>query len=464
MRCKSCGAHLKREDSICPKCGEIQKLRMDDALSDGAAMDETGKSGKKTRMKAILIAVALCVGLAVGTAVGIGVYHMVSREEPSPTVPSEVTGRSSYTVDDATARAKADEVVATLDGRELNNGLLQVYYWMQFYDFVDNYGSSNYSTDLETSMKSDLGLDLSKPLDEQCLPDSTTTWQQYFLKVALETWRRYQSLCISAESSGFQLDESYGKYLEALPEELQKIAENGGYADVEEMLQKEMGAGCRVEDYAQYLRNYYYGFQYFNDHYETLNPTDEEVRVYFNEHDEEFEKMGVRMDGSKLVDVRHILICPEGGTKDASGNTVFSDEAWAACQTKAQAVLDEWLAGEKTQESFAALAQEKTEDTGSKETGGLYENVYQGYMVENFDKWCFDESRQPGDYGMVQTPFGYHVMYFVGDNPKWLVYGKNSLKTELSNQFVEENMEQYDMEVFYQNIALAAVDFNTDKE
>ena len=34
-------------------------------------------------------------------------------------------------------------------------------------------------------------------------------------------------------------------------------------------------------------------------------------------------------------------------------------------------------------------------------------------MVDAFDKWCFDEARQPGDHGIVKTSYGYHIMYFV---------------------------------------------------
>ena len=35
-------------------------------------------------------------------------------------------------------------------------------------------------------------------------------------------------------------------------------------------------------------------------------------------------------------------------------------------------------------------------------------------MVQAFNDWCFDSSRKAGDTGIVQTQYGYHVMYFVG--------------------------------------------------
>jgi hypothetical protein len=37
-------------------------------------------------------------------------------------------------------------------------------------------------------------------------------------------------------------------------------------------------------------------------------------------------------------------------------------------------------------------------------------------MVAPFEDWCYDESRKAGDYGIVETDFGYHIMFFVGDS------------------------------------------------
>lgn len=118
------------------------------------------------------------------------------------------------------------------------------------------------------------------------------------------------------------------------------------------------------------------------------------------------------------VNVRHILIQTDEektGT-DASGNAVYSAEQMAAMRQEAQDILDQWKAGDATEDSFAALANEKSADPGSNTNGGLYEDVVPGQMVAAFNDWCFDESRQPGDTGLVETSYGVHVMYFVGNS------------------------------------------------
>ena len=124
------------------------------------------------------------------------------------------------------------------------------------------------------------------------------------------------------------------------------------------------------------------------------------------------------------VDVRHILVMPKGGTKDEAGNVTYSEAEWETCRASAQALLDQYLAGEKTEEAFGALANANSEDQNGKVTnGGLYADVSVGEMVKPFEEWIFDSSRQPGETGLVKTQYGYHVMYFVqrkGAVDEWL--------------------------------------------
>lgn len=121
------------------------------------------------------------------------------------------------------------------------------------------------------------------------------------------------------------------------------------------------------------------------------------------------------------VDIRHILIQPEAGTLTSEDEDYEAEQEQLNAEAKAIAddLLAQWKAGEATEDSFAALAKEHSVD-GSKYEGGLYTQVYQGQMVEEFENWCFDPTRKPGDTGVVETTYGYHVMYFVGENaPYW---------------------------------------------
>ena len=124
---------------------------------------------------------------------------------------------------------------------------------------------------------------------------------------------------------------------------------------------------------------------------------------------------------------------------------------------EAQSILDTYLAGDKTEESFAALANEYSVDSDGTD-GGLYQNVYEGQMVTNFNDWCIDESRQYGDYDIVQTEYGYPIMFFVNRYPMGVSYAQSGLKQEKVAAIVEEARQAYPMEVNYSAIALGLVD------
>jgi len=119
----------------------------------------------------------------------------------------------------------------------------------------------------------------------------------------------------------------------------------------------------------------------------------------------------------KTVNVRHILI---KAVADETG--AYTDEAKATAKTKAEALLKEWKAGAKTEDSFATLANANSEDTGSNTNGGLYENVYKNQMVPEFNDWCYTAGRKPGDtgivYGETSGYSGYHVIYYVNGEGK----------------------------------------------
>lgn len=105
-----------------------------------------------------------------------------------------------------------------------------------------------------------------------------------------------------------------------------------------------------------------------------------------------------------LANVQHILLLAEDNTEKE------------AALTKAEQILDEFRQMQ-TQDSaaFASLVEKYTEDSGSKETGGLYENICRNHMyVQNFEDWAV-AGHEPGDLGIVETEYGIHIMYYKED-------------------------------------------------
>lgn len=143
---------------------------------------------------------------------------------------------------------------------------------------------------------------------------------------------------------------------------------------------------------------------------------------------------GENKNETKLVNVRHILVSFTGETNE---DGTYTDEAKAAAKESAQSILDEWKNGDATEDSFAALANERSNDTGSNTNGGLYEDIYPGQMVTEFNDWCFDPARSAGDTDIVETTYGYHIMYFSSTSDQTY---RDYL---ITNDLVSEDMETW---------------------
>ncbi len=375
--------------------------------------------------------------------------------EPAETIPATVpadgeagtiTEKGTYTVSDEDAKANAGLVVATVGGRELTNAQLQVYYWMEVQGFLNNYAAyAPY-----------FGLDYTQPLDTQVSMESEDmTWQHYFLQSALYNWQQIQAMDIEAEKAGLEISAEDQEYLNSIPAVMEQNAANYSM-ELDAFLLRNIGPAAGIDEFVAYQSDYLHGVSYYDAEVEKFVPTEQDVEAYFTEHEADYAASGLTKD-TMLVDVRHILLMPEGGTTAEDGTTTYSDEEWKACEDAAQAILDTWIAGEKTEESFAALANEHSADGGSNTNGGLYEDVYVGQMVQNFNDWCFDTSRKYGDTGLVKTEYGYHIMYFVESQPQWKQVAESDWVNTQINALFDSLTEKYPMEVSYDKIALGYV-------
>ena len=352
----------------------------------------------------------------------------------------------SYTVD---AEALTDEVldleVASCGDDRLTNRDLPYYYWQQYYSFASTY--SSYAAYL---------IDTTKPFDQQmCVFDDTLTWQQYFLQGAVSTYKSVSALWQDARLSGFQLGEEDQDYLDGLSNTVTVSAASYGYESADAYLQTAYGPAATMTGYHDFVERYLTASAYLQALVEAKTYTEADISAYFDENADTYAASSIEKSDVNMVNVRHILIVPEEKNDDGT----YTDAAWTAAEQKAQSLLDEWKAGEHTEDSFAFLAAENSADTGSASNGGLYEEVYPGQMVDAFDAWCFDAARQPGDTGIVKTEYGYHVMYFssVCEHPYWYVRAESDYLNKLSADVSEEVSAKFESAESVQNAALADI-------
>lgn len=441
MNCKYCGKELEGELEVCPECAKEQEKP---EILEPEVKEEIKKKAPVTVTVSLWkIIVATVVGVLLLVLLAVMVINSITgrnwpmdlfakettaatetgagaTEASTPAGPEElgmsiagITDIALYAADEDAAVQAADEVIATLGDYQLTNGQLQIFYWMEFSKFVMDASENGY--DLAGSYN----LDITKPIGEQLVVDATVTWEQYFLHNALGTWWRYVTVNTMADKAGFEMSADDKAALEKVPEQLAEDAKEEGFESAEALIKSRLGAACTMDDYVAYMELTARGDLYYTEYQKNYTPTDEEVEAFFELNNEYYTYYGITKESGKMAAVRHVLLVPEGATKDEStGYVTATDEQWAAGEKAAQEMLDGWAKKGAKEDAFAELAKEHSTDGGSKENGGLYEGVLTGQMVEAFDAWVFDETRKPGDYGIVKTEFGHHLMYFVSMSEK----------------------------------------------
>lgn len=157
--------------------------------------------------------------------------------------------------------------------------------------------------------------------------------------------------------------------------------------------------------------------------------------------------------------VRHILI---SFTDNASSSSEATDEQKKAAKASADKIYKEWQSGAKTEDSFAALAKEKSKDAGSAADGGLISGITSSAnYVESFRNWATDSSRKVGDTGIVESEYGYHIMYYSGSDYAW----KSAIRSAKASEDFEkqldelEGSDEYKLNKKDKNIDKAVKDF-----
>lgn len=130
-------------------------------------------------------------------------------------------------------------------------------------------------------------------------------------------------------------------------------------------------------------------------------------------------------DADKSASVRHILLLTEGK----------SDEEKIVVRGK----MEDILARAKAGEDFAELAKEYTEDPGSKENGGLYEDFTRGTMVQEFEEAAF--GLPVGSISdIVETRYGYHILQIVDRKRETRPF--EEVRSELEEQIRQQKTGQ----------------------
>lgn len=539
MKCKFCQAELESNSSVCPRCHK-------DNLKDDL---------KGLKIVALsLVCVVMLVLLA-----GIVNYGVTGEFLPSwlsgnhedsgdkKDMVTIFTEEGAVQIPKEDLPSYMDDSVVTMGEHTMTNADLQIYYWM--------------------AAQNEEKLDMTKPLTDQIYDEKTNkTYHDHCLEKGIEMWREITLMMAAGKKAGYELDADTKAYLDGIKAELESYVlmyQYYGYdiKNVDELIQSMYGPASNYDSYYNYVYGTCYAGMYWSAMMEEFEVTDDQINDYFNKNEESLKKdydVSITKETGNLMDIRNIMI-KVITKKDDAGNTV---EDWEATLAAAQAVMDEWLAGEQTEsafielvkkhskdensikndglyegilsgmleevdvrhilimpedetkeaswtaaekeaqrilalwledpteENFGKLANEHSHDKSGKVTdGGIYPDVYMGQMVKAFEEWCFAD-HETGDYGIVKTEYGYHIMYFVrtddavdnwvsdearqpsdvemvkgdkgyqilyivGGEPAWYRYSRYGAQSVLAEELLETMMKENTFTVDLEAVAVA---------
>lgn len=270
-------------------------------------------------------------------------------------------------------------------------------------------------------------IDHDKTLDEQNY-SAELTWAQFFYDTARQNAARTMVIHEAAVRAGETLSEEgeaeVGRQIEAL----RAGAKRNGYVSVGKYLRSHYGKGATLASYRDYLTYEALATEYSTSYYGQTEYSEEELAVWFEEN---YPDAGDSYDYN-TVDFRLIYFPFSGYAYDSdSGSYGYSDAARESARSQLQVVLDLYNNGEKTEEAFAALAEQYSAYKSAE--GGLYENAVKDDSGTEAKvlQWVFSASRKTGDMETIEADSGDYMLYWVGEDiPAWQYLAQKGLDDE----------------------------------
>lgn len=376
------------------------------------------------------------------------------------------------------------------------------------FDYQYNLVKNNYINQYSAYMPY-FGVDPNVDLAAQQYSD-TMTWKDYFEQMAVDNLIRSRALIRQAKAEGFQADvtEEYANYEENVKRaakeaekdvktyvkeqygpqatlgRIRTFVEESIYANkfFEQIAEQKMPSAEEIQTYYDENKDDYDVVDYRMTSFAAElpdEPTEEETKAAMAEAKEKADEAvkTVAADGelrenvlkmSTVSAIRDWLFDSsrkEGDTaviEDTSLNicyalafekrylneTLSNDVRLLITKENGEALLDEWKAGEATEDTFAALCKENSLDVVSAQNGGLYEELFAQDMPAELGAWVTDDTRAAGDTVAITTEDGYnYVLYYVGKNiARWQLEIRETLLSADMNAYVSGISEGIEVE------------------
>lgn len=192
-----------------------------------------------------------------------------------------------------------------------------------------------------------------------------------------------------AKEKGFKLEAADTKKVDDFINESIIKPNNNSRTDADKAIMEIYNVS--LDDYKNIYLELVLANKYSEDYTNSLKPTQDELKKFYDQYKKNID----------TATVQHVLILAQDANKEPLNDV----------KKTALKKAEDILARAEKKEDFATLAKTYSEDPGSKDKGGEYTFSPNGQMVPEFENWTFSSKTKVGDFGIVKTSYGYHVMY-----------------------------------------------------
>ena len=130
-----------------------------------------------------------------------------------------------------------------------------------------------------------------------------------------------------------------------------------------------------------------------------------------------------------------------GGNVEVDGALVGITAGSAAVQTAGIDAVGNGACLQRGRRDRRAVDRDLIDGGAERTAADGGQGIRQGQMTKVIDDWCFDPAREVGDYGIVETEYGYHLIYF-----------SSRTGTTYRNYMIENTLRNADFDEWYKAI------------
>lgn len=272
---------------------------------------------------------------------------------------------------------------------------------------VSYFYRSAYNSLTNSQYASYIGLDPSKPLEQQTMNDTAKmmlgitsdeeiTFQQYLVDSSKKALVDLTVMLRKAEEDGFTFTDEMQAEVDATKQGLEEAAKKNGMS-TSAYLKAIFGPNMTSGTFEKVLKDSVLASHYMQNYQDNLTYSDEQIEAYYQEHKTNF-------DVAAYDYIYFKGTAPS--TTDEEGKSVPpTEEENKAASEKAQATAEEALARFQNGESLEDIANDY-------EIASYFSQTDAANYGDTMSNWLFDDARKAGDSEILESNGNYYLMLF----------------------------------------------------